>query len=280
MTLPDTEGPATTCESSFRGITLACAQAKDAALAVFLETDDSAGPHKARVALRRLTTALDAFAAILRRRGAAEVRARAKQIFRALGRVRDSDVHLAEAATASAALMARNRALREKTRRSLRRARMVGFTQDLRARVQEDGPLFRRSAKARALRAAPVADLAAQVLDAAWDNGRGYGPSVRRIPEASRHEFRKDMKTLRYLAEFFADLFPALQDDPVRSDFRDIQDALGIWNDFAVALRIERRKPPPRPPAKVAEALATAEAAWARLCAVRPPWGDQATRRP
>lgn len=262
------------CEGSFAAIALASAQAMDAALAVFLDSDDAAGPHKTRVALRRLTTALDAFHPILRRKRAARLRAQAKRIFRLLGRVRDSDVHLEQAGDGGRAKdrVARNRQLRDDVRARLRKDRAVAFPNELRRAVQPGGDLFRRSPAARNRRAAPVVALAAQILDAAWHRCLAYGPSVRAIPENARHNFRKDMKTLRYLAEFFSDHLPALQEDPFRKDLRAIQDALGVLNDHAVALQIEGRKGEGPLPPRIAAALRDAERLWSRMAASVPPW--------
>lgn len=269
-------------EDRFRNIVLSCAEAIDAALAIFLETEDEAGPHKARVALRRLTTALDAFAPILRRKPSLVLRARAKWLFQELGLVRDSDVHLLEyqGKTVTKAMIAKNRLLREKTRRKLRKRRAVDFTQRLRRSVLGSDNIFRRSAKAQRRRASPVSTFAAPVLDAAWLRCQAYGASVKAIPEGKRHEFRKDMKALRYLAEFFADLYPGLGDEPFRSDFRDIQDALGVLNDHAVSLAISGSKPSGPLPDRVSAALDQSEQLWARLASARPPWQDQPTRRP
>lgn len=268
-------------EDAFRQICGAAAMAMDAALAVFLETDDPSGPHKTRVALRRLTTALDAFLPILRRKQSASLRVRAKRIFRLLGELRDSDVHLqvvGEAATAKG--LERNRRLREKTRGRLRKDRAVCFPQEVRLAISEKGAIYRRSKAAQDRRSMPITKLAAGVLGLAWEGCRAYGPSVRAIREDRRHDFRKDVKTLRYLAEFFTEQFPALQEDPFRRDFRSIQDDLGLVNDHLISLGLEGKSRPDRYPKPVVDALDRVEGTWARLFAARPPWEDQATRRP
>jgi CHAD domain-containing protein len=262
------------CQGSFAAIALASAQAMDAALAIFLDSDDAAGPHKARVALRRLTTALDAFHPILRRKGSARLRAQAKRIFRLLGRVRDSDVHLDQAGDKAGvrARLARNRQLRDEVRARLRKDRAVAFPNELRRAVQPGGDLYRRSPSAQMRRAAPVLHLAAHLLDSAWDRCLSHGPSVRTISEPARHDLRKDLKTLRYLAEFFSDHLPALQDGRFRADFRTMQDALGMLNDHAVALQIDGRKGEGPLPSRIAAALDQAEKVWSRLSATVPPW--------
>jgi CHAD domain-containing protein len=274
--MPRQEDPSgsDSCETSFRAVVQACVAAIDAALAAFLETEDPSGPHKARVALRRLTTAFDAFQPILRRKATARFRSRAKRIFRALGQVRDSDVHLEQSSRkpGAKARRARNRQLRDQVRSRLRKGRAVAFASELQLAAAEGGDFYRRSAAAQARRAAPVSRLATEVLDVAWDRCQDYGASVRAIPETARHDFRKDMKTLRYLAEFFSDALSGLRDEPFRSDFRDIQDALGVLNDYAVALALDGRKAPKRPPEKVGAALEQADRLWSRLRASPPPW--------
>lgn len=269
-------------EEAFRLICTSAAQAMDLALTVFLETDDPSGPHKARVALRRLTTALDAFLPLLRRKQAAALRAQAKEIFRLLGEVRDSDVHLQaqRKKAASQKWIKHNHRLRKTARETLRRNRAVGFPHMVRQAVHEGGTIYRRSKAALDRRCAPVSQLAASVLAEAWERCLTYGASVWAIPQDRRHDFRKDMKTLRYLAEFFADQFPGLQEEPFRSDFRDIQDDLGTVNDHEVALGPEGKRRPGLQPRPVAEALERADQLWARLSASSPPWADQAAQRP
>lgn len=273
------------CESSFRAIVQSCAKLFDESLAIVMETDDPSGPHRARVALRRLTTALDAFGPILRRKPSAEIRSRAKKIFRLLGELRDSDVYLqtvagGEAPGTTVDHLSGNHRLREKVRTKLRTLRAVCFGPLILRSAEEEDGLYRRSAKAKARRAGPVLTFAAQAISAAWSVCRSYGPSVKMISEPDRHDFRKDMKTLRYLAEFFSEHFPDQDNKPFLKDFRAVQDALGVINDFAVALEIEGRKPPKRLPTKVAEALERVETLWSRLYESPLPWSVQATLFP
>lgn len=275
-TSPDPSGPGTTCEEAFREIVIACARALDPAMAEFLETDRESGPHKARVALRRLTTALDAFAPMLRRKEAHLLRKAAKQLFRRLGDVRDSDVftrtHAGESGHKGRAKQ--NIALRAKVRGELRKARAVGFSGTMTKAVLPEGSLYRRSAAGRALRALPVRDFARQALDSAWACCSGYGPALSALPEDALHDFRKDMKSLRYTAEFFAGQFPVLAAPPFRDDIRAIQDALGAHNDYLVSLRLMEGDAAASIPKREAKALARAEMLWGRMASAAPPWRD------
>lgn len=269
---PPALSPDLSCEAALRAIVNQCADALDAELAVFLCSEDPRGPHKARVALRRLTTALDAFAPLLRRKGAARLRREAKALFRALGAVRDADVHTADRADSPGHddRVRRTLALRAQTRAALREGGAVTYAPRLRSAVAEGSELFRRGESR--LRAAPIAALAGAALGARWEECRRFGADLGALPPEGRHEFRKEMKALRYLAEFFSALFPALGDEPFRSDFRTLQDALGTLNDYEVALALEGRKPPARLPAREARALAEAEAVWRSLRTGPRPW--------
>lgn len=265
---------AESCEAALRRLVLGQAEALDAALAVFLEGEAPEGPHKARVALRRLTTALEAFQPILRRKGVGALRKAAKRYFRDLGAVRDSDVYTAARAgqAGHARRLAANLALRDKMRARLRKAGVVAFSARARAAVAAESGVFRRSAAAQALRAAPLADHARASLQAAWARCLRHGAALSSLTPEGLHDFRKDMKRLRYLAEFFVPVLPGLAAEPFASDLRAIQDDLGLLTDFAVAHRIEGRLPPARLPPREARALAAAAAGWQRLRATALPW--------
>lgn len=268
------KSPDETCEQAFRDIVTVCAQAIDVALAEFLETERESGPHKARVALRRLTTALDAFAPILRRKMCRHLRRRAKKLFRALGEVRDSDVFTQNHAheVGHEQRLKRNLAIRFKVRSELRRDRAVTFTGELMRAVLPGGDLFKRSSTGLALREADVVNFAARAIEEAWQECRGYGPSIETLESASMHEFRKDMKSLRYLCEFFVDQFPEFSDGPFDRDLRDMQDCLGVLNDYAVALQILGEKRPSSLPDRERKALTKAEQVWRRLATADRPW--------
>lgn len=271
--LPDPLTPDTPCEEAFRRIALHCAEGFTEAVADVQHSTDPRGPHKARVALRRLTTALDVFAPQLRRKRRQALRDRLKVLFRALGALRDSDVHL-EARKAESGhkdRARRNTAVRRKVRKVLA-GDGAGFSADLVALVAADGAVWRRGDRARAMRGAGLGGFAAQMLGQVWAVCLRHGTSVSGMTPDQRHDFRKDLKSMRYLAEFFAPLFPGLSQDPFRTDFRDIQDALGTLNDWEVALALEGAPRPALMPAKQTRAMVAAEAIWLRLCSAPLPW--------
>ena len=272
MQAVDTVGEITAdmgCEAAFRRIAEGCCAQIDSQMAVFLGSEDPAGPHKARVALRRLTSALDAFAPILRRKRAAELRAEAKAIFRALGRVRDADVFLAR--QGGVALARETRELRDDVRRDLRRQKAVRLCPMLLRDLAGD-TLLKQKAPGLAARRAPVGTLARAALDLAWARGLAHGTDLATMAEEARHDFRKDMKTLRYLAEFFAPLWPGPGWPDFRNALQDLQDDLGLLNDLANA-RLRKNAPSgSKELAAEAAALKRAGKDWAVLSQARPFW--------
>jgi CHAD domain-containing protein len=94
------------------------------------------------------------------------------------------------------------------------------------------------------------------------------------------HGFRKDIKTFRYLAEFFAPLFSELARASFNADLRSLQDALGSLNDQIVVARMAGDKSVSPDPEMQRETARAAEV-WARMSRNLAPWrGDQPTLRP
>lgn len=238
----------------------ACGRDLDAQLAAFLDSPDPEAPRKARVALRRLTTTLDAFAPLLRKGRRQKLRRRAKALFRLLGQVRDADV-LAGVADA------RTEALRAATRMALRKSDAL----TLGARLQLPRLLDRLMRGGRAARRAcraPLADLARLALTQARVTCLAQGPDLARMSDKKLHALRKDLKAWRYLAEFFAPCWPedALADER-RGRFQAIQDALGVLTDQAL---IRKAGGAPAQGAEP-EAMIRAQGLWSQF-RVEPPW--------
>lgn len=227
-----------TAQEAFIAIVTDCCDRIDRHLLVFLEGEDHSGPHKTRVALRRLTTALDAFSPILRQKDALQLRKDAKLMFRSLGDVRDSDVLLATRPEGSAPrrLVAANTRLRAKVRSSLRKRKAVAFAPALMRRIVE-GRLFRAKSPGLKARAAAVDLVASQALADAWDRCLALGPDLTNLSDKKRHTLRKRLKTYRYLAEFFAPIWPDSDWPDTRRSLQLLQDRLGDLNDLSLARR-------------------------------------------
>lgn len=272
-------GPGMSAEAALRYIVQRCCAEIDGHLALVLDRDDAAGPHKARVWLRRTVTALDAFAPMLKRKATAALRAEAKDTFRALGKLRDQDVLLASVPVEerSAKLEAETARMREKLRLRLRERDAVLFSPVLMRKV-EDGSLFRCGATAQAMRAGPVQQIAAAALNSAWKRCVRRGDDIEALRASALHGFRKDLKTLRYLSEFFAPFMVAEGAETFRAEMQRMQDLLGVATDAQMAKAMGRKAWARVDRDAVRDAVDEATAVWAALRLHRPWWRVEAAK--
>lgn len=173
--------------------------------AALQEDDAPENPHRARVALRRLRTALDGYAPILDPKQARKLSRRARGLFRTLGPLREADVAVLSFGTGDDRdeLVARAGARRAETREALVAERAADFAGEVEAAL-DSGTLMGGDDAARRMAAADAGLLAALALQRAWTEALVYGPALHALEDEPRHDFRKDMKSLRYLTEFFA----------------------------------------------------------------------------
>lgn len=275
LVLSDALAPDIDTESAFRILIERCCIDVDVWIARFLERDDPQGAKKARVAIRRLTTTLDAFRHILKRKSLATDRSKAKAIFRIIGEVRDADVYLdLRGGVATTKDRKKAQRLRDQTRGKLRKERAVGFAPALMAKVS-DGSLFRDKVRGTVARKRPLRETAAEVLQECWDGCMSYPADLATLSDRRRHDLRKALKSLRYAGEFFSPVWPSPLWPVLRGNLRGAQDGLGQLNDLVVARHKDGRVD------KDAEAaaLACASDAWLALRAA-PRWWDEAAVQP
>ncbi|MFI0395073.1 CHAD domain-containing protein [Paracoccus jiaweipingae] len=263
-------GESPTAAALFAQVARRQAQGFDDHLRGLQHGDDPEHPHRARVALRRLRSALRGFAPILDAGAAHKLSRRARKLFRLLGPLREADVALAAFAGDHDRdhRRAHARKLRDRARDDLRRADAAGFA-GLIAAWLDDGRLLSDGHAARRLAAADARLLAAQALAAAWTAVLVYGPDLAALDDETRHEFRKDIKTLRYLSEFFADLWPGTATG-FGTRLEALQGALGDLNDITVHAAGAALDPSLQ--ARFDSALADAGQAWQGLRACGPWW--------
>lgn len=262
-----------------------------------LTESDPEGPHQLRVALRRLRAALWLYRPLLRRRVARGLAAEARAIGQILSPLRDADVlvggllhpRLGETDSELAgALDHWHRAVRSRVRRSLRRQKVMGFVIRLHRMVALGG-WERGGRRARERGAGPAGCLAAPRLDRLWEEQKAAGDRLASLDPEARHEFRKQMKKLRYAIEFSA---PPAARKPFLQACKRLQESLGELNDQAVldGFRPELRSPElaARLDAALAEirstqrvsdlALGRACRHWQALARITPPWREERPR--
>lgn len=207
--------------------------------------------HQARVALRRLRSALSLFSAAVPRASWESWAAELRWLGGELGAARDWDVleeellppllaHLQERRPLEY-LPRRVRAERTKARRRARAAvssprygvLVLGLERWLGAR----GWRGQAGAEEIALLDSPIHPLSELLLARRHEQVRRRGRHLARLSDARRHRVRVTAKKLRYAVEFLQALHPRKAVRPYLAALVGLQDVLGALNDDATALR-------------------------------------------
>jgi len=221
-----------------------------AAAPVAAQGTDPEGVHQARVAIRRLRSAMTVFRPAIGSAAIDDLKARAGEIARTLGPARDWDVFLAQtlapvratfaerhdlAALGKAAQEARTKAYRA-VRCLIQSSAFRLFLLDMALMLAErpwrsaDG-----AEKREQTLETPLADFAAVALDKRLKRVRRAGESFATLDIPALHALRIDAKRLRYAAELFAPLYPEKRVRRFLKSLAALQDALGHLNDGASA---------------------------------------------
>ncbi len=210
---------------------------------ILLETRAPEALHQARVALRRLRSALKIFKSVVGKEDAARLQAEVRPLARILGTARDVDV-LSDAVTSKIGrgpVHTQIEHLRDTAYEAVDAAlgspRTMQLMLDLVA-WSATGPWIDATATATA-RAMPVSEFAAMSLRKRRKQLKIGHASLEDLDTNARHRLRKSAKTLRYAAEFFAGLFEKDGQKRRRAGFvrtlEKLQDRLGILNDRSTA---------------------------------------------
>lgn len=266
--------PDMSAEDGLRLIAGYCCVAFDAHLTQMMESADPEGPHRARVALRRLRSALDAFEPILDEKVFKRTTRQARRLFRLLGQVRDADVMLETLGTAEASREHQQHAddMRREVRIALRIAEADAFHRHL-THLLAGEDWRRRGARAKRWRQGEITLIARRAIGRTWDDCRLHGRNIARMSDEDRHELRKDLKTLRYQGEFFGPLWPGAAQTLFIERMRGLQDALGMLNDLRLVRPKSDAAGSDRRSRQTSTALDEAEALWHALLKDGPWWG-------
>ncbi|WP_242123241.1 CHAD domain-containing protein [Sphingobium sp. Sx8-8] len=230
--------------------------------------------HQARVAIRRLRSALSLFRPLLADADLARFQGELKWLAGMLGEARNLDV-LAER------IGAKELRQRLETVRTEAHERVGQWLQSARVRA-----LMIDLAEWLALGAVrdegPAADFAAKRLRKLHRRIAKEGSHLERLSDAARHEVRKDAKKLRYGSEFFAGLFAGRKQRRRQARFiaalEKMQEGLGTLNDLVSAPEILARHgldggdAVAVPPKKKRKLLSATAGAQETLAQARPFW--------
>ena len=234
-----------------------------------LASNDAEFVHQARVALRRMRSALRIFRDAVGRERERAWRAQLAEFASALGLARDWDVFALEtlppalAAHGDAALARRLKARaarrrrreRESARAALATARYARVILDLArwlARVDPDPP---------AAPGEPLVRFAARVIRKRHKRVLALAQRLRELDAEGRHRLRIDAKRLRYGVEGLASLFESRRTARYRDTLAALQDALGEANDATAAGRLVAQLHAPAPVVAFAQGWYAARAA-------------------
>ncbi|MFY9640645.1 MAG: CYTH and CHAD domain-containing protein [Rhodomicrobium sp.] len=209
--------------------------------AALLETDEPEAAHQLRVGLTRLRSAQRALKVLTGSPKLQQLEADAQKIARAVGRLRDADVLIADIYAPVAgnpprepgfeallgALNAHRTAMREKARQA---ATSEAWTRLLLSMTLWPAMLERDPALQK-----PVENYADKVLQKRWKKNVKLGRRIESLEGAEQHKIRKSLKKLRYTSEFLAPLFPKAKVKPFIKRLKRLQDVFGYVNDVRMA---------------------------------------------
>lgn len=278
LAAPVTEG------NAFRAIAHACLRQYRLNEIVLLGTRDADALHQARIALRRLRSALSLFRATVRGKDYHGLRDELGWLSTQFGDARELDVLLAgesglEADEAVRARLVRARAKAyDRVEGALGSARVRALMLRLALWIEVGAWRFRERA------ARDVEDLARRQLDRQWRRIRRHGARLGKAGADDRHRLRLDVKRLRYAAEFLAGLSAKKAQVGRRDRFiaalKDLQERLGDLGDAETAAAMAARLAPGsagsadriRRRAAAGEGIAAAQEALGRAAAAAGYW--------
>ena len=204
--------------------------------------------HQLRVCLRRLRAAIAAFGPHYRTPAMMRIAAQAKHFSRIFSEARDIDVFLIDlsgpdlgALTAPGMALLRNSLshLRSEAGKEVVRTvssqAFTGFLLSL-ALCIETKPWHGSDGKElRKIYSLPAQRFAREALSLRYKKIRKRARHLDSMTIEERHAFRIALKKLRYVAEFFAPLFPGKKAGAFFAALSKLQDALGVLNDAANA---------------------------------------------
>ena len=232
--------PRLTADEGFRMIALSCFRQFRLNETLLLQKGHAGSLHQARVAIRRLRSALSLFKPLLDE-NAKRFSDEFRWLANTLSEARNLDVLLLKAADGKLWEKLENarkgsyddivEALASDRSRTL----MLDFNEWLLSGDYAKHPDGEK----------PIEDFAAKALDRMRKKLKKHGRDLAEIDDEHRHEARKDAKKLRYAAEFFAPLFADKRGLRRYKNFNKameaLQDRLGALNDLAIGHEVLKK---------------------------------------
>jgi len=232
---------------AFRKIALACLRHYRLNEVALLAKRNPDALHQARVALRRLRSALTLFRQTLRGTDYQEMREELRWFAGQFGEARNFDVLLDGDVVPKDPDL--RRALKAERDRAYAHVAATLHSERARALMLRLACWIELGGWAHKRRASePVRDLAERRLERQWRKVCRRGAELSSLDPDAEHQLRIDIKKLRYAAEFLASLWQ----DPGRSGrsrrfiaaLKELQERLGVANDARIARSVVARLAP------------------------------------
>ncbi len=234
---------------SLKQIVLACLVQLQGNQDMVLHGHDIEGVHQMRVALRRLRAALKIFSQILDKQNTEKIYDDLIWITNTLGNARDLDVFTTQTLPPvmaqmpnqpSLALLAkRAQQARKSTYANIREAitsqRYQHLLLTLASWVENQDLQNKKNIKLT------LAEVAEPMLNKRYAQLQKSSNKIKKASPEERHRTRIAAKKLRYLAEFFASLYPTKKTRPFIKSLSELQDQLGMMNDISVTSNLIER---------------------------------------
>lgn len=238
-----------TAEQAAREVLRECFEQIAINAAVVCASDDPEGPHQLRVGLRRLRSALILFEGPLACPQLGALREGLRTLGRAMGRLRDLEAILGDVVAPlgrehahepgfralAAALGEEAQTERARARAHIRAPHSQAFLLDLARFIETRGWLLSQDLDQTVRLAEPVDQLAARMLDARWRKVEKRAKRIETLGVEARHDLRKALKMMRYVADFAAPLYSKKRVSPFLKSMRRLQTVFGSLNDVAAA---------------------------------------------
>ncbi|MCF8481329.1 MAG: CYTH and CHAD domain-containing protein [Rhodospirillum sp.] len=235
-----------TSEKAFHAIGQSCLEHLVANASVIIDGSDPEGVHQARVAIRRLRSALSAFRPMVAGLDTDRIQGELRWLMGILGPTRDADVFretvlppLAETLAQEPgwqALVAhfdtQRIAQAQAARDALSSSRFTALVITT-LRWLDNGD-WRLDGDRAGLRAAPLGKTARSVLKKRMTKVLKRGADFDHQPEEIRHALRVQVKKVRYTLDFLAPLYPETGTKAAMKAMKRVQDVLGQSNDITV----------------------------------------------
>lgn len=219
-----------------------------------LETDDPEGVHQVRIALHRLRSTLRLFRSVLPADQYRWLTDETKWLTGRLAAARDWDVFSDEIvgpvavqfsaepgfAVLRSALVHRRRTSRRAARRAVRSKRYTEFVLTLSGWLARRQWRSHKPDKGSERVLGPVASFADTLIARRHRQIRNDGHKFATMTAEQRHQFRIDVKKLRYATDLFGSLYRGKGATDYLGRLGKLQDSLGYANDVAVAEDLTR----------------------------------------